>query len=745
VPLPLPDLDDRGFADLVAEALVTIPRHAPEWTDHNASDPGITLVELLAWLVEQELYRVNRVPERHRRKFLALVGHRPRPPRPARVVVAFAPAAGGVAVSLPAGIALAAAFPGAAPIPFRTLAPLAVGTAALAAVQVDGPAGPVDRTREWRERRPFPALGEAPDAEGAALLAGFDRPLPAGVELSLWAELAGVEAGAAARAALEREAAGVGAGAPDPARHHAVRLAWEAWDGTGWVALEADDETRGLGLSGAVRLRPAADVPLAAVGAVAEQRAWVRCRAAAGPFDAAPVVARLAAHAVACEQRRAARQVHALAPAAAPPPAPGAAERALAVAPLPGTDTLAGVAETAADEAPRAVVLAAAAAEVEMTLVRVGTGTGLAGQHAVLGAAVADGALRLWTVGPDGTPHRWSEVADLDAAGPVDRVFTLAAGAGVARFGDGRRGAPPEAGAALFAAWDETHAGAGTPSGSSRWLLHGADDPVNAVVLAEPVADVAVRLPAIEPVAVVRPGGDEEDVRAAAGRAAEELWAHERLVELATAAGRSSLDRLPRAIVLDRPRPARGATLLDLERLALDVPGAPVARARAFAELDPAVPCARAAGTVTLVVLPWLPRGRPVPSAPLLAAIRRSLALRRTLCTRLLVTGPDYVDVDVAATLHAATGADPARLATDARRALQRHLDPLRGGPDGGGWPFGRDLFAAELLAVLEAVPGVDHVDGLALHAVRAGARCDDLCLPSLGLPALGRFDAVVA
>src|SRR3954467_7793444 len=89
MPIPSLDLDTRRFDDLVEEGRSLIPRYAPDWTNHNASDPGITLIELLAWVADQGFYRVNRVPERHRRKFLALVGIEPQPPRPARAVVSF--------------------------------------------------------------------------------------------------------------------------------------------------------------------------------------------------------------------------------------------------------------------------------------------------------------------------------------------------------------------------------------------------------------------------------------------------------------------------------------------------------------------------------------------------------------------------------------------------------------------------------------------------------------------------------
>lgn len=74
MPIPLPNLDDRTFADLVEEMRVLIPRYAPDWTDHNPSDPGIMLIELFAWLTEALIYRLNRIPEASRARFLELLG-----------------------------------------------------------------------------------------------------------------------------------------------------------------------------------------------------------------------------------------------------------------------------------------------------------------------------------------------------------------------------------------------------------------------------------------------------------------------------------------------------------------------------------------------------------------------------------------------------------------------------------------------------------------------------------------------
>src|SRR5206468_177997 len=61
--LPAPDLDDRRFQDLVDDAKRMVMRQCPEWTDHNVSDPGITLIETFAYMTDQMLFRLNLVPD----------------------------------------------------------------------------------------------------------------------------------------------------------------------------------------------------------------------------------------------------------------------------------------------------------------------------------------------------------------------------------------------------------------------------------------------------------------------------------------------------------------------------------------------------------------------------------------------------------------------------------------------------------------------------------------------------------
>jgi hypothetical protein len=83
--LKLPDLDDSEFEELVEDARKRIPVHSESWTDHNAHDPGITFLELLAWVTESDIYQLDRLTDAHIEQYLQLVGVSPRPPQPATV------------------------------------------------------------------------------------------------------------------------------------------------------------------------------------------------------------------------------------------------------------------------------------------------------------------------------------------------------------------------------------------------------------------------------------------------------------------------------------------------------------------------------------------------------------------------------------------------------------------------------------------------------------------------------------
>ena len=85
MPIQLPNLDDRSYRQLVDEMLARVPVHTPEWTQFGEADPGVTLLELFAFLGENLLYRANQIPERNRLKFLQLLNLPLQAATPARV------------------------------------------------------------------------------------------------------------------------------------------------------------------------------------------------------------------------------------------------------------------------------------------------------------------------------------------------------------------------------------------------------------------------------------------------------------------------------------------------------------------------------------------------------------------------------------------------------------------------------------------------------------------------------------
>lgn len=82
-----PQLFDRRFSDLVEMGRARLPGLAPDWTDYNAHDPGITLLELLAWVSEAQLYSLGRMRRDERAAYAALFGLAASGTRPARGLI----------------------------------------------------------------------------------------------------------------------------------------------------------------------------------------------------------------------------------------------------------------------------------------------------------------------------------------------------------------------------------------------------------------------------------------------------------------------------------------------------------------------------------------------------------------------------------------------------------------------------------------------------------------------------------
>lgn len=169
--IPKPNLEDRTFDQLVEEARTLIPRYAPAWTDHNWSDPGITLIDLQAWITEAELYRVNLVTDRHRGKYLRLLGRPPAGPSCARVDLTFTPVVSRVIAK---GTTVTAILPE-GNIAFEVDEDLPLAPIRLQRVLVDEGSGALtDRSAENNASDQFYAPFGLRMRAGAALYLGFD-------------------------------------------------------------------------------------------------------------------------------------------------------------------------------------------------------------------------------------------------------------------------------------------------------------------------------------------------------------------------------------------------------------------------------------------------------------------------------------------------------------------------------------------------------------------------------------------
>ena len=754
--LTLPRLDDRRWADLVEEGRALLPLYAPGWTDHNLHDPGITLLELFAWIAEMDLYRLDRVPAAHRRRFLALLGVSPRPPEGALATVGFLLKSGDTdpPPELPAGLLLDARDAAGEPVRYLTAEPVVVVPGTLAALQAAAGGEIRDLTPAWRRGEPVAALGDDP-AAGDALYLGFSQPPPVGEPVSLVFEVEG--AGPEERERLERRIAealcrppGPGccceAGepcscaeaapepAPDPAAlapllvHPSARLIWEVAIGGGlWRPLdpaagEVEDGTRSLTLSGRITLRlPVPPLPRR-VGEVEAALPYVRCRLAGGAYDAPPRVEAVVLNGVRARQEvPAGTLAWTLVPGAVPegdPPTPGAAVR---LDPTFDDDGSITRLATGVPEAPEFFVLAweapaaGSAGSLSVEAAAVGRGTGRPGRALDLPELLPAGEGLTVVSLEEGRLRTWSRRPHLEASGRADAHFVVeprpedsSAGCPLAllRFGDGERGRTLPEGAAVWAAYRATDGPAGAVRAGAFTGL--ADAPRNRALL--PSFDaVAGRLEEIASPLPSRGGSAGEGLAEAARRALAAAETSERAV-----------------------------TLADYERLALATPGTRLARAEARAELHPAFPCYPALGVITVLVLPYLPAARPMPSPGLLAAVAGWLNRRRALGTRVEVAGPTYVEVRVRARVRACPGVAREALAGRLRDALEAFFHPLGGGPEGGGWPFGRAVYASEVYQVLDQTEGADHVLALELIGCDGEPRCDNLCLPPAGLPSAG-------
>lgn len=688
MPLPAPHLDDWKFQELVNDAKRRIGLRCPEWTDHNVSDPGVTLIELFAWMTELTLYRMNQVPERAYVKFLEMLGITLEPPTSAQTELRFR-----LSRPIEDGDENDGDLRHGHVLPAHETRAATVRTDFEEAIEFT-------TDRDLRFTRPGLryVLGLPPKTSGEAQTVGA-VPDGAGVRRFLWDAKVewkpepaqnggftssqddpldrirrddnsssgfmpvtgeGARTGFPVFSAAPRQNDTLWVGFDEDVAQNTVELTWDCKEAAGvglqeespaavwevyepnenrWERLEVlADETRGLNRPGSLEIALPAQLEAYEVAGVRAR--WIRCRYTTNPAD------------------------------------------------HPATQTGAGDElrpVLAYEESPQIVSVAArtvggTVSASHATVVRaeeIGQSDGAPGQTFYLRqkpilTRTDSETLR---VGPQdaalGDMEDWTEVSDFAASGPRDRHYTLDPLSGEVRFGplvtapDGTvraHGKTPERGDTLrFAAYRIGGGTIGNVRAREIQILKSGQ---------EYIADV------------------HNPRRAAGGREAETLD-HAKM----------------RAQMLLRMR-NRAVTGEDFEFLALRASSS-VGRARCVPPgEDGANP-----GEVRLLLVPRAP-GVPTPSdlklpPQTLTSVRAFLDERRLLTTVLKISEPEYVFVSTDLVVVAAPDMDTETLRRRLKENLEAYFHPVTGGLSGEGLPFGGTLTMADIYLQVQRTPGV--------------------------------------
>lgn len=636
--LPAPRLDDRHFQDIVDEAKRLIPRYCEEWTDHNVSDPGVTMIELFAWMTDIILYRMNQVPTRHYVKFMDMLGIRLKEPIPARVPITFwLSAPQDAAVMVPAGTEVASTQTETEPsIVFTTDVDFHVWLPEMQAItsRVTSNQQGQKRYQDFNMRRMSAGF------EGQAVFSPIpqvDDALYFGFESNMSHHVLGLD--------LDCDPAG-GAGI-DPTLPPYI---WEASTGKAenkWAPCEVEfDTTKGLNTSGKIRLH----LPnMGRFRANGKSLYWVRARivdhANSGEEDMRPyrVSPRL-------------RQAHASSWGGI----------------IPATHAQAILGEN------------------------MGRSDGSPGQFFQLQLSPIlerrEGEEYLEVVIDEETVQRWEEVKDFANSGARDRHYTLNSSTGEIRFGPAVR--QPDGTMKLY--------GAIPPRGSviqMKKYRYGGSQKGN--VQTGVLNTLKTAIPFVSRVLNqmdAQGGMDSETLEAAMMRTPELLRSRERAV-----------------------------TESDFEFLAREALRAQAGRVKCL-QPRPSAAGRVAAGQIYVLVIPRVlrPTGFIEPADLELPdesidLLTEYLDERRLLTSRLDVRTPAYRWVSIKVSLRAAPGYNQDDVEREVLNLLYRFLNPIVGGPDGNGWPFGRDVYVSDVYQSLQQARNVQFIRNVEMRAARPG------------------------
>lgn len=707
--LPEPNIDDRDYEEILDEALSRIPVHNPEWTNFNESDPGVTILQVVSFVVESMLYRANRVPERNRIKFLKLLGVERQPATVAEGLVQFACPRGPAETQLVESDEEVRA----GSVPFRsqnavTVLPLEgrlyykeerefepdSATEAYYQQLFDSYSGEVGELSYYETTTlPPPKAGaslpevdlnaDTPDDDQSLWLALLTRPNDAGEDTDdLRDLLTGSTLSLAVVPSLEdADRVLPPKGEADTERQGRLEFAIPRADGPEprYRPLEAKTEQNLLVEPGIVTLT----IPdIAAEKLQPWQTSGMLNPLEEGTGDFPPSLEETNA------QDRLVTWIR-----IRPKPAAGTARSSLPA-------RFSAVAVNAARVEQRARV------ETEF----LGKGTGDPDQEVQLvNTPVLPESVEL-TV--DGEP--WRQIDDLMAAPPEvprgdprrapgegtgqsgdPRVFTLDRTSGTIKFGDGLRGQRPPSGAVIRARYDY---GGGKQGVVGIDAIKKGPNLPSGITVSNPIPTWG--------------GAPEEPVEEAERRIAEFLKRRNRLV-----------------------------TASDFSAIANRTPGVDLGRVEVLPLVHPnsALSNARAEGMVTVLVIPATDSNRPdapLPDRLFLDTICDYLDQRRLVTSEVYVQGPSYKPVYVSVSIDVLPGEDVPPVEEAVRSEIRTFLSPLEGGFEGEGWPLQRAVDDRELLTVAARVSGVASVEEIYL-ANEGGEVRDEVPMTGMELPRL--------
>jgi hypothetical protein len=670
VPLPAPILDDRSYQQLRDELIRRIPVYAPDWTDHNASDPGITLIELFAFLGENLLYRFNQIPDATKLAFLRLLQIPLRPATAAQSLVTLVRTdTGAAAVLAPIGTQIMAGA-----VPFQTLTEVS--------------AWPLEITALGKIVAPAPQTQDAQEFTSAAIDAR-----------------GGIRQGEQAAYYLNQTVPS------DPATAGAVPVDFQtasgpvdfqrSVDGAIWIAVRRTTATDVDQLKGAVLsvgFIPDPEVPSidqvdACPGiAPVDNGSELICEASTGVIatDGSPtyLALKVEGDTTLSLAQQGTLQIR------LPQDITSIGVYPLADPDLLGTGAFPPQLEDAqllaqvlfwlrvarrdpARPLGKMLFVGINAAGVVQTIKAqpelLGTGNAQPGQlFSLVHRPVLEDTARIQVEEPGGWTD-WQAVDGFEASSEDSRHYLLDAEAGTVRFGNGVRGRAPQIGERI------------------RALQYSYGGGVAGNVGAKAISQV---------------------IGIGAVKASNPLPA------LGGAAGEAIADALER-IPGEFRRHDRAVTQSDFRELALATPGAGVGRAECMPLFDPKTKSQDAAGVVNVVVWPAQDLKHPNAPAPDRALLRQVccwLDARRLVTTELYVTPPTYKRIAVSIGIQANPGFGIEAVRRWVELVIRQYLAPLPPyGPDGGGWPLGRTVYGPELEAAALQVDGVLYVQCLRL------------------------------